>query len=112
MPILDKSRVLSDSVTGVSNTDLIPVPLGKTWVVSLLGGTDCSKSAKPSIYRLLWGSGNSFDTVRVICLTTGTQQIVLKKDFQGDGVKFLRMQRENTENQAKEMPFWIEAYER
>jgi hypothetical protein len=109
----NKSIVLGNSVpAGVTNTDLAPIPLGKTWSVTRFGATDCSKASKPSIYRLLFGSGASFETVRVICLTTGTQDLSLEKDLVGDGTKFVRIQRENTENQPKEMPVWLEAFEK
>lgn len=108
----DKSVVLSNSVSGSNNHDLPPIPEGKSWMVTKFGAADCSKSAKPSIYRLLFGAGETFETVRVICLTTGTFEMPLEKDLVGDGVKFVRLQRVNTENQPKEMPLWLEAYEK
>lgn len=106
--ISNKSRILSDAVTGIVNTDLPPIPNGNKWVISRIGATDVSKSAKPSIYRLYFGGF----LLRAICLTTGTYQIEMNVELTGDGVKFVRIQRENTESGAKEMPFWMDAYER
>jgi hypothetical protein len=61
---------------------------------------------------LLWGFGQNYELIRHLAVTTGTVQIELKKELQGDGQKHLRLVRESSDQKFKDMPFWIDCYER
>jgi len=108
----DKSRVIVSQVNQSQIDDFEVIPGGKSWVLLKIGGTDGSKSSKPSSFKLYFGSGSAFDLVRHICVTTGTIQIDVNKEYIGDGVKHFRLVRESMEAHLKEMPFWFDAYEK
>lgn len=106
---MNRSVILSSVVIkNSSNTfNAAPIPAGKRLVITRVGLTDESKGDKPSIARIRFGG----ELIRVLCETTGTTDIPVNKEFQGDGVKFLSVERENAENSDKPITVWIEAYD-
>ena len=109
---MDISKVLSTQVKLSDTFDFPAIPAGKSWIIDRVGATDSSKSAAPSSFILSIGSGTNFDVIRHLCVTTGTVQLEMKKEFTGDGVKHLRVVRQSIENKLKDMPFWLDGYER
>lgn len=81
-----------------ANDDQVPLPAGKALYVESAACTDTSRSQRPGIVRLLWGSGVTFETIAVVAATGGTGTVLVKRALMGDGVKFLRVQRENADN--------------
>lgn len=89
------------------------IPLNQTWIVSLFGAADIDLGDnKSSYYVLQWGSGGSFEDVRILALTGATYEAKLNREFLGDGVKFLRVIMKNNSGSAKDLAFWYNAYER
>jgi hypothetical protein len=56
--------------------------------------------------KLEWGSGSTFQLIRV-CLENN--QFTINRDFVGDGVKRLRVVRDNKSPTVKNMTYWVEA---
>lgn len=110
-----KSQVIRENTgAGVQTVKASPIiPNGKIWVVSLFGAADIDLGDNMSSYYVLqWGSGATFEDIRILALTGATQEVKLNKEFVGDGVKFLRVIMKNNSGSAKDLAFWYNAYER
>jgi len=107
---MDKSLIIASSVVKntVHTTNYPPIAAGKRLVVVRIGMTDESKGDKPSVVRLKFGG----ELIRTLCATTDTVEIGIGKEFLGDGVKFLSVERENAENSDKPITVWVDAYDK
>ena len=100
------SSVVVKSTAHVTNQPALAN--GKTLRIQKIGMTDESKSAKPSIVRVKFGGV----LIRTLCATTATVEINLVVDLPCDGLKFLSVERENTESNDKPITVWVDAYDR
>jgi len=107
---MDKSLIISSLVVKntVHTTDSPPIAAGKRLVVVRVGMTDESKGDKPSVVRLKFGG----ELIRTLCATTATVELGVGKEYLGDGVKFLSVERENAENSDKPITVWVDAYDK
>ena len=98
--------------TGGSNKDFAPVPNGKTIVLRNFGAIDINNGDNvSSVYRLLWGSGSTFQLLRIISITGDTKELPMKRSLKGDGVKHLRVRCINGSAANKDLVFWIDRFE-
>ena len=98
-----------NAVTGGSNKDFPPIPDGKTIVLKNFGAIDINNGDNvSSVYRLLWGSGSTFQLLRIISITGDTKELPMKRPLRGDGVKHLRVRSINGSATAKDLVFWID----
>jgi len=110
----DRTKVVLSSLGIGANdvTDIGPIPVGKKFFIKEFGaGGIIDTDNKSSLYLLQWGVVGSFEEVRFISATGTTICLQVNKQFTGDGVKFLRVTRQNPSATAKRCPFWIVAYD-
>ncbi len=108
-----KSQVIRENTgAGIQTIKNSPIiPSGQTWVVKTFGAADIDLGDnKSSYYVLQWGSGVTFEDIRILALTGATFEVELKRDFEGDGAKFLRVVMKNNSGAAKDLSFWYDAY--
>jgi hypothetical protein len=106
--------ILTSVPAGTTDTrDLTPIPNGKTIVIKRVkisepnGGDN-----KSSIFVVQWGTVGSFLEVFAGAITGDFREIDLREDLLGDGVKFIRILRQNTSATNKRLMFWLEAFDR
>ena len=123
MPIENRTRTTHYRLEGaLANGDPDPVapntqvpqtigpiiPIGKVVRILKFGGSDGEESGSPSYVYLQWGSAGAFKNVRVFPLRASSHTEVVMRDFVGDGVKRLRIVRENTSGVSRAIFAWIE----
>ena len=106
----EKSKVLYSTVNGnsVDTFDFPIIPNGEHWCLLSFGACDINLGDnKSSVYSLLWDN----EPIRggIISLTGSTYEIQINKEIIGDGIKTLKIRRENKSNSAKQLPCWIVA---
>jgi hypothetical protein len=88
------------------------IPAGKKWVLKKLIFTDINDgTSQSSVAKLEFGSGVTFDNLRTVVATGATVHEIINLELIGDGVKLVRLTRQNTSNTDKELPFYLDAYE-
>lgn len=107
------SQVFDQDMAQITeNQDFPAIARGKNLVLRRFGAIDINLGDnKSSVYVLQWGSGSTFQTIRVLSLTGDTKEIEFKKELEGDGTKHLRVSVQNSSPTSKKMAFWIEANE-
>jgi len=110
----DRSKkILTNLAAGTSDTtDLAPIANGKTLVITKFGGADINLGDnKSSAYLLQWGVVGSFIEVAAIALTGNTFEYQLSEPLIGNGVKFIRITRQNNSASLKRCPVWVKGYD-
>lgn len=110
-----KDASFSDSVVKKTtvNSDLAPIPSGKKW--KLVEITICDINTgdnQSSTFEILFGSGVTFESIRLLSITGNTYVFPLNMDLDGNGVKFIRITRTNNSNTDKRLPFYLKAFEK
>ncbi len=106
------SKIFSQNVSGSENKDFPAIDNGKNLVLRKFGAIDINNGDnKSSVYILQWGSGTSFQTIRVLSLTGDTKELDFKKELKGNGTKHVRVKVQNSSAVEKAMAFWVEANE-
>ena len=81
----------------------------KNCKLKFFGAVDINMGdSKSSVWVLQWGSGTSWETIKILSLTGNTKNLELDRVFEGDGVKKFRVIRRNYSSTNKELAFWIE----
>lgn len=110
----DRTRILLTTLAAgaTDNTDSVPIPAGRKFMIKEFGACGIiDTDNKSSLYLLQWGTVGSFEDIRAISATGDTITLQVNKQFIGDGVKFLRITRQNPSATAKRCPFWVVAYD-
>ena len=88
------------------------IPNGKRLRITKIGGADINNGDnKSSVFVVQFGSGGSFDEIAVFSLTGSTYEFEVKEDLIGDGVKFIRLVRQNNSTSAKRVMLWVRGYD-
>jgi len=94
------------------NLDGSPILNGKKLIMIKAGGADINMGDnKSSAYLVQWGIVGNFEEIIVFALTGNTVEIIINREFIGDGIKFMRITRQNNSSTTKRLPFWLHAYD-
>jgi len=105
-----KLSILAAGAT--DTTDIGPIAVGKRFIIKEFGASGAvDTDNKSSLYLLQWGVVGTFEDIRAISVTGNTVLLPIGKQFIGDGVKFIRITRQNPSATAKRCPFWLVAYD-
>jgi len=103
-------KVFEDSSVGPLGTEIRTdpiVPNGKVILLRKIGGCDPGIGDNiDSLWIVQWGSGGSWESVRV---GSGCTEFQIETTFVGDGVKRFRFVRQNKSLVAKSIVLWAEA---
>lgn len=111
----NRGRRISGSVSGNSSEilDDTPIPTGKRLVVSGVRISEVnSGDGKSSLVTIRWGSGTTFFDVFIGAVTGSTLYFPIEEELVGDGVKFLRIIRQNTSPLAKQIFVFLNSFDR
>ena len=107
-----KSIMLTDVVNaGLTDVYDYPsaIPAGKKWVINKFGAADIDLGDSiSSVFVLRFGS----DVIRILSLTGNTQEVEIKREIVGDGATLINIVRINKSAHNKELPAWVDGYER
>lgn len=90
-----------------------PIPLGKAWrlVDCMIGDVNVGDNLS-SVIRIQFGPlGGPFSMIRSMPVTGSTICCPLNEDLIGDGVRLVRVERQNTSNSDKEIMFHLNMIE-
>ena len=83
------------------------VPISKTARITRFGGTaPLDSDGIQGLTILQWGSGGTWKTIRAF--SSSFADIILDKEFEGDGTKTFRLVRVNRSAATKPMIAWVE----
>lgn len=88
------------------------IPAGKKLYIIKIGGADLNTGDnKSSLFVVQFGSGAAFDEIAVFTATGSAYEFDVKEELLGDGVKFLRLTRQNNSAVAKRIMLWVKGYD-
>lgn len=109
---MDKSKLVRIEIAGSGGThpELInPVQVNRKCHLEYFGAIDMADgTGLGSVYILQWGSGSTWEDLRVISLVGDTAEIKIDRTFLGNGVNRFRVIMRNDGN-IKDLVFWIKA---
>ena len=108
-------RVIFDDNVGTTPTinTSAPVPNGEAWTIQrVIFGDRNVGDNKSGGFKFEFGNGGSLEVITLAWLTGQTKEIIINKQFEGDGVKQFRATRVNGSPAPKNMFVIIEGFKR